>query len=183
MFTDTAPKEEFLISTTLGTESTMIAPLRIIFLPPRNIPKNEKLCEENTNANSGTKLINTKKIEGEIYPKLIVSDEYTNYIKENLSLRKYDVIIRTFLNNFFKNQAVKPKFYELTMFFFPEEDYEEPIARIIYSNRLGIELLKLGDELELQLKNFLAEQSKDLAEFKEMREIQKKFRIVYHREN
>ena len=68
------------------------------------------------------------------------------------------------------------------MFIFPGEEYKEPMIKIIYPDKDTFNNLEIRDEIEEKFKQFLANNSTNLEEFKDFRNIQKKFRFVVQRE-
>ncbi|MFX1377084.1 MAG: hypothetical protein ACFFA0_14860, partial [Promethearchaeota archaeon] len=90
--------------------------------------------------------------------------------------------LMSFLTNYFINKDYKPIQCVFMLFKFPNEEYIEPMAKLIYPNDEKFDNLKIKDDIETNFKEYLVKKSENLDKFKNFRKIQKKFRIIVQRE-
>jgi len=124
----------------------------------------------------------TEEIKDQYKGKIEKSDNYIEYVKSDDLTMKFSELLEQFLAKYFKRTAFKPLIYKFLMFVFPGEEYKEPMIKIIYPDNNDFNNLEIRDEIEEKLKKFLANNSTNLEEFKDFRNIQKKFRFVVQRE-
>ena len=124
----------------------------------------------------------TEEIKDQYKGKIEKSDNYIEYVKSDDLTMKFSELLEQFLAKYFKRTAFKPLIYKFLMFVFPGEEYKEPMIKIIYPDNNDFNNLEIRDEIEEKLKQFLANNSTNLEEFKDFRNIQKKFRFVVQRE-
>ena len=124
----------------------------------------------------------TEEIKDQYKGKIEKSDKYIEYVKSDDLTMKFSELLEQFLAKYFKRTAFKPLIYKFLMFVFPGEEYKEPMIKIIYPDNNDFNNLEIRDEIEEKLKKFLANNSTNLEEFKDFRNIQKKFRFVVQRE-
>jgi len=124
----------------------------------------------------------TEEIKDQYKGKIEKSDNYIEYVKSDDLTMKFSELLEQFLAKYFKRTAFKPLIYKFLMFIFPGEEYKEPMIKIIYPDNNDFNNLEIRDEIEEKLKQFLANNSTNLEEFKDFRNIQKKFRFVVQRE-
>lgn len=110
------------------------------------------------------------------------SNDFLDYIKLGDLEEKFAIILEDFLIFFFQNTINKPLKCYFDLFYFPEEDYSEPMVKIIFEEAAEFDNLEVRDVIEENLVKYLVDDSKDISEFRELRKIQKKFRIVVRRE-
>jgi len=111
-----------------------------------------------------------------------ISDGFSAYLKSNPIYNDFTNILTAFLINYFRNKDYKPKKCIFTLFNFPNEDYIEPMVKIIYPNNDKFDNLKIKDAIEDNFKVYLAKNSKSVEEFKKFRKTQQKFRLIIRRE-
>jgi hypothetical protein len=124
----------------------------------------------------------TEEIKDQYKGKIEKSDKYIEYVKSDDLTMKFSELLEQFLAKYFKRTAFKPLTYKFLMFIFPGEEYKEPMIKIIYPDNNDFNNLEIRDEIEEKFKQFLTNNSTNLEEFKDYRNIQKKFRFVIQRE-
>ncbi|MBY9005246.1 MAG: hypothetical protein KGD63_00640 [Candidatus Lokiarchaeota archaeon] len=110
------------------------------------------------------------------------SIDYLKYIESRKEFLAFDNLLTNYLSIYFKSVENKPIECQLKIFYFPGEDYSEPMIKIIYSESKEFNPLKLRDEIEEGFKEYLAKNSKDLEEFKSYKKIQKNYRFIIRSE-
>ena len=123
-----------------------------------------------------------EEIKDQYKVKVEKSDIYIEYVKFNELMLRFSELLEQFLTKYFKKSTFKPLFCKFLMFNFPGEEYKEPMIKIIYPDKNDFNNLEIRDEIEERFKLSLANNSKNLEEFKDFRKIQKKFRFVIQRE-
>lgn len=112
----------------------------------------------------------------------IKTKNYLEYIQSDNQLNEFSEILEVFLLKYFEKSNFIPIKCKLMMFIFPGEEYFEPMIRITYPSIKEFNNLKIKDDIEQKLKISLVNNSKNLEEFKALRNIQKIFRFVIRRE-
>lgn len=110
------------------------------------------------------------------------SNDFLDYIKIDDLKEKFAKILEDFLIFFFQNTINKPLKCYFDLFDFPEEEYSEPMLKIIFEEAAEFNNLEVRDIVEENLIKYLVNESKDIIEFRELRTLLKKFRIVIRRE-
>ena len=110
-----------------------------------------------------------------------ISEEFKSYLESIPAIKEFSEILNNFLLKYFKTYPIKPKKVQFLFFKFPGEDYKEPMLKVIFPDRGEIDILKIKDQIEENLKLELANLATDLEEFKNYRKIQNRFRIVIRR--
>ena len=94
---------------------------------------------------------------------------------------EFDKILSEFFIFYYWSSKVKPLSYELVVFNFPEDGYQEPMAKIFYTDSNDFSVVGLRDAFLMAFKKFLAMESSSLEKFKKMRAIQRKYRFIARR--
>ncbi len=113
---------------------------------------------------------------------LLKSKEYIDYIRQEKLFATFSKELETFLLDYFKSSNTSPIECKLAIFQFFGEDYSEPMIKIKYPDSSDFDNLKIKDDIEEKFKLFLVNTSKDADQFRDYRQIQKKFRFVIRRE-
>ncbi len=175
IFNYTAPSNEYLINYQNSTTAERI-PIQFtsdIRITPNYIHSKSIITIR--------KALLSSKITSKLL-KIKIHDEYTTYLQENEEFLVFSNLLESFIADYINNVSFKPIQCHLMMFNYPNEDYTEPMVKIIYPNDEKFNNLKIKDDIEEKFKAFLAEKSNDLVEFKSLRKIQQKFRFIIRRE-
>lgn len=110
------------------------------------------------------------------------AEKFLEYISSDKLMQEFYDLLVSFLTKYFKTADPKPLTCEFKLFYFPGENYKDPMVKITYSDTEDFNNLMIRDEIEENFKHYLAEQSEKLEKFKAFRRIQRKFRFVVQRE-
>jgi hypothetical protein len=113
-----------------------------------------------------------------------LSCEYSNAFQELLESRekvaRFKDILYDFMQGHFPNiYPAMPKKIEFSLFQDPDLDFPEPRIEIHVPTIEGFSRSMLHERFARGLKEFIASRSKDLADFMELRELQREFIIVF----
>jgi len=107
--------------------------------------------------------------------------EYLDFIRLNSQYQTFDALLSEFLTIYDKESDYTPYFFELVVFKFPEENYFDPMLKIVYQDTEKFSVVKLRDKFLNNLREFLAQRSQGIEEFKALRKIENKYRFIVRR--
>ncbi|MHA1798211.1 MAG: hypothetical protein ACTSVY_07145 [Candidatus Helarchaeota archaeon] len=119
------------------------------------------------------------KIEIKI-PNEKLTKQFKTYVEKN-GLQDFSNKLFGFIEKFMEDTSLRPCDYLIDLFRYPGESNEEPMLLIYFKDDENFDIVKLIDEVNKAILKYLVSLSKNIDDFKELRNKYEKFRLIIRR--